>query len=184
MDLIPEQEIAQHLASGERLLWAGRPGQGIRLRGSDALYIPFSLMWGGFAIFWEFMVIRTGAPFLFRLWGVPFVLIGLYLIGGRFFWDAYRRRATVYGLTDSRVLIVEEGFQRSTRAVRLETLGDVTVNERRDGSGDILLGAAPFGVQAVNRGWPGSRPQVPTLEFLPRVREVFDMIRHAQGRAV
>ncbi len=72
------------MRTGERLLWVGRPDPSVRFTPADALLIPFSLLWCGFAVFWEASVVASGARFLFRLWGVPFVLVGLYVVVGRF----------------------------------------------------------------------------------------------------
>src|SRR4051794_20349416 len=97
--------IQRHLASDEQVIWSGRPSQGFLLRPGDALTIPFSILWAGFAFFWEAGVVGSHAPLLFSLFGVPFVLAGLYITIGRFFYDAHQRSQTVYALTNERVII-------------------------------------------------------------------------------
>src|SRR4051812_43942652 len=96
--------LVSMLQSSETLLWEGQPDkQRFLLRGWWA--IPFSLLWCGFAIFWEASAFRTNAPFYFRLWGIPFVLIGLYMVFGRFFAAAREAANTWYVVTNRRVLI-------------------------------------------------------------------------------
>src|SRR5216684_1936911 len=78
--------IQTQLASGERLVWEGQPAQGIVFRADDTFTIPFSLLWGTFAFFWEYSVLSTARPQLFfALCGIPFVAIGLHFLVGRFF---------------------------------------------------------------------------------------------------
>src|SRR5947199_5117480 len=99
------QGLHQYLRPGERLLWTGRPDPAVLFGPKDLFLIPFSLMWGGFAIVWEAAVITSGDNPFFVLWGIPFVLIGLYMIAGRFLFKRRRKQKTVYGLTEERALV-------------------------------------------------------------------------------
>jgi hypothetical protein len=87
----PRTRILPLLREGERLLWTGQPDPKVRFTGADAFLVPFSILWGGFAIFWEFMAATTAKQPFFVLWGVPFVLVGLYFIFGRFIYKKRRK---------------------------------------------------------------------------------------------
>ena len=180
----PVSEIERELSSGERLLWSGQPQRGIRLRSSDAFLIPFSLLWCGFAIFWEASVITKGAPFFFRLWGVPFVLVGLYLVFGRFIVDARTRERTFYGVTSERIIIVSGLFSRQTKSLQLRTLSDISLAERADGSGTITFGPQHPMAQHIPSGWPGAgQYAAPAFDMIERAKETYNLIRQTQRTA-
>ena len=145
--------VAQELARGERLIWYGQPLGGIRLRSSDVYLIPFSLMWGGFAFFWEYSVVTArNAPIFFALWGIPFVAMGLYLIVGRFLYDASRRDSTFYGVTDRRIIIISGSYERKVKSLNLATLPELTLTERTGGLGTITFGSIPFPYSMLQNG--------------------------------
>lgn len=178
-----EQLLARELAPGEKLIWSGRPRQGVMLRASDAFLIPFSVLWCGFAIFWETGVVRDGAPSFLMLSGIPFVLIGLYFVAGRFVADAAERRKTVYGLTNERVIIVAGLFRRTVKSLNLRTLPEMSLTERADGSGTITLGPST-GFPSAGSSWPGHRQVAPpALEGIEHVRSVHEQLRQAQRTA-
>ena len=62
--------LSAELRRSEKLLWSGRPRQGVFLTQNDAGMIPFSLMWGGFSFFWEYQAVNSRAPLFVDLWGV------------------------------------------------------------------------------------------------------------------
>jgi Bacterial PH domain len=182
----PETIIRPELDASERLLWCGQPRGGIRLRRQDAMMIPFSIMWGGFAIFFECAAIAqcrntnsTGAFMV--LWGIPFVLVGVYFMFGRFIADARGRARTYYGLTNERIIILSGVFSRHTKTLPLRNLSDLSLTERADGSGNITFGSFQYPFGDAYRGWPGfSRYGPPTFEMIENVRQVYDLIRNAQ----
>lgn len=181
--LWPEAVMQRELGPDERLLWAGKPRGEVRLQASDAFMIPFSLFWCGFACFWEYMVIRQNGPLLMRLWGVPFVAIGLYLVVGRFFADARRRGNTWYGLTDQRVIILSGVFRRTARSLNLRTLPEINLTTESDGSGTIAFGPSlPRAYAAAGWGVPANA-QSARFEMIENARDVYDRIRAAQKAA-
>jgi len=172
--------VQSKLEPGESILWSGEPRAGLLLRPSDALQIPFSLIWGGFAFYWEYMVLRTAkAPLLFKLWGIPFVLMGLYIIAGRFVVDAAYRGHTYYFVTERRVLILSTLFKVRIRSLDLRTMPDLTLEQKQDGSGTIWFGPREA-TQWAAGFWPGSTRRTAAFETISRANDVYETIRRAQ----
>jgi hypothetical protein len=141
-------EIQPELLAGESLLWAGQPQKKVIFHSRDWFAIPFSFMWGGFAIFWEWGV--TGglgssgrhSPDFFMLWGIPFVVMGQYMIWGRFLYTAWRKGRTHYGVTNKRVLILNSGSTRKITDRYFASLDSVSLSVRSDGIGTIEFSPA------------------------------------------
>jgi hypothetical protein len=170
-----DDPIANYLLKGESVAWRGRPKQGLMLMPRDGLLIPFSLLWGGFAIFWEVTALNGKAPGFFPLFGVPFVLIGLFLIFGRFLLDASLRSRTLYALTDRRVLIARSGPWRSFNAINLDRLPEATLVESAEGRGTIRFGQPPQYWGANRNGSFGS--WIPALDPTPQFLAIDDARR-------
>ena len=137
-------QLSSYLSSGELLLWSGRPDPAVRFASSDAYLIPFSIMWAGFAFFWESSVFRSGAPIFFRLWGIPFMAIGLYIVFGRFFVKARRKRTTAYGITKDRALISTGPSGVTDVPIRSTA---TTISKSRDGSHVSVVFGQGYGTQ-------------------------------------
>ncbi|MDO9029911.1 MAG: PH domain-containing protein [Hydrogenophaga sp.] len=180
---VPES-IRDELSPGEQVVWSGQPRQGVVVRGSDALAIPFSLLWAGFAVFWLVSAAQSGAPLPFVLFGVPFVLVGLYIVVGRFFVEAKQREKTFYALTPHRVIIASGLFSRKVRSMQLKTLSEISLSERSDGTGTISFGAqhpmaSMFGGMS---SWPGAEQYLgPRFDLVPQARSVYEAVRKTQA---
>ena len=179
-----QQAIQEELSSGERIVWAGTPKQGTLFRGSDILMIPFSLIWGGFAIFCEFLALTAvqeskntpdAIAIIFPLFGIPFVLVGLYLIFGGFICHAKKRSKTFYGVTNERAIIVSGIFSKSVKSLNLNAMSDLSINEKENSLGTITFGQDnPIMSMFMSGGFPGAGPTVPKFEFIEGAKNVDD----------
>lgn len=112
-----------YLHSGERIVWTGRPQQGVRFTGRDVFLVPFSLVWSAFALsaFGSAFVThpQSQPPFPFDLILPLFLAVGVYAVFGRFLVDAWARSRMIYALTDRRALIIRRLFNERLVAVSL-----------------------------------------------------------------
>jgi len=169
------------LRSNEVLLWSGRPHQGLVFRASDLFLVPFSLVWAGFVFIWELAALAGGVG-CFGIWGIPFVLVGIYMTVGRFFVDSYIRRNTWYGLTNERVIIISGLLRSEIKSLNLRTASDITMSQRSDEKGTITFGTISMHARMYQgMHWPGSLYQMPPqFELIPDAKRVYAMILEVQ----
>lgn len=178
------EAIRDYLRADETLLWSGVPPQGVVFRAADLFVIPFTLLWAGFAIFWTAEAVAE-APFPFWFFGLPFVAVGIYAVVGRFWVDARTRAATLYGVTDRRVLIVSGLFNMNVTSLALATLPPMVAKTNRWGGGTLEFGSTirPFGGARI-AGWPGAGwAAAPSFELTEGIDEVQRIILRAQKEA-
>ncbi len=136
-----DEFFSMRLLNGERLLWTGRPKQGVLFTGTDVFLIPFSLIWSGMVVSFLFLPGPGGPDGMTTVVLTAFVCLGFYMLVGRFIVDAWVRREVRYAVTDRRVLIARpEPFSKFT-ALKIEQLPEVDLNERANGQGTIRFGA-------------------------------------------
>lgn len=189
-DLRAAEIIRPFLLKNERVLWSGQPRQGLILSARDGLLIPFSLLWGGFAIAWNIGVwtmapATDGVGIGFRLWGLPFLLIGLYIMIGRFFHDAAIRKNLHYFVTDQRVLVVRNTRSPKVSSVAIDRLPRLDLTERRDGTGTISFEAgSAFSFAAINGfgAWIPSMDGTVRFSTIAEPRRVYEIVRDQAGK--
>jgi hypothetical protein len=185
--------IQQELMSGESVVWTGRPKTNVVFHSEDTLLIPFSLMWGGFAVFWEMVAAGIWHPGTFRaspswfvLWGIPFVVVGQYLIWGRFVYAAWKKKRTYYAVTNRRVIVVQDGWKRRTASAFVDTLPALT-KEGGSGKCGTLRFAQSEPVFSRGRGWQVwdamAIGNVPVFVDVEDVDSVYRLVSELRDRA-
>jgi len=177
------------LLRDERIVWSGQPNPKVVFSKADIFLVPFSLMWGGFAIFWETTVIgfgkHGGAPLFFILWGIPFVLIGLYMMFGRFIYKVWKKRRTYYAVTNKRVLVLTATRGKHVDAAYINAIPTVNKSVRCNGVGTVTFGnaeglAGSYGNTGMSFGsYYGQAP--PTFYDIRGADEVYQLVQRLRN---
>ena len=184
----PVEVFSSELLPGETVQWTGRPNAAVIFHKEDWGLIPFSLLWGGFAIFW-----LLGASGIWNLWanrpdnsfqwfgvvwGTPFVLVGQYMIWGRFVYDYWKKQRTFYGLTTRRALIVVNGLRgRTASSAYFESMTIMDKSVRLDGIGRISFGGPVTGEWRWGRNNPRRPPTFDDIESADSVYQIAARLR-------
>lgn len=166
------------LLPGERIVWKGHPYSGLILRPIEVFLIPFSLLWGGFALFWNASVWTTDAELSFKLFGLPFLIAGVYVTVGRFLVDISLRKKIAYFVTNKRVLIKKRSGGSGTKSLDITRLPALEFDERSDGSGTIRFGSSGGLFAGNNLGiWQPTFDPTPQFIRISNVRSVYELIQ-------
>jgi hypothetical protein len=177
-------DLAPFLDTDERVRWSGAPWGGIMFRGSDFFFVPFSIFWTGFIVFWNVALwvalglsrwdaaVNVATVIMFLIVGLVFLGFGYQFLIGRFVSDARERAKTLYALTDRRAIIAKGKRLNEIRGYELTRGAQISVSERRDGSGSITFGQPDpwFGQQSAFWHY------VPEFKF-ERIAQVRDVVR-------
>ncbi|PIV76163.1 MAG: hypothetical protein COW55_02820 [Rhodobacteraceae bacterium CG17_big_fil_post_rev_8_21_14_2_50_65_11] len=169
------------LEPGERILWQGQPRRNIDWSG---LVNPMTLMgvfFTGFSLFWIAMAfamtVGTDAPFpfnFFPLFGLPFLLIGLWMLGGRLVVDAWLRGRTWYTLTSQTAFIARNAFGKKTlESWPLQDMDRITWEEGDPGSVIFHM----RGGAGVRRSSNGTPIQFPGFRQIDGSQQVYSLMR-------
>jgi hypothetical protein len=142
LTLSSEEVLREFLNKGEQFHWTGQPESRI-FTTLDLLLVPFSFLWGGFAIFWEISAINSqassGGDLIFSLFGIPFVVFGLYLIFGRFIYKIWKNKRTFYGITNRRVLELTRTPGMQLISSSLDSIIKTSITVGRGGVGTLIF---------------------------------------------
>ena len=126
---MPDDEFASRLSlqSDERVLWSGRPDpKAPTLSPIDWIAIPFSLLWAGLTTSIFFFALRNHSPNLPRtvLAGIG-VVVGTYLVAGRFLYKRWLRRRTRYFITTKRLITVRSVGRGMVEEAYIHDVGQI-----------------------------------------------------------
>ncbi|WP_374331975.1 hypothetical protein [Aestuariivirga sp.] len=162
-------EVGREMRAGEKSQWVGYP---IPTKFAIREGVPsflFGIPWTGFVVFWESRAIESGNIFML-LWGVPFAVVGLYLLT-RPLWEYLRARRTIYVVSNQRLIILNGLLRPSRRSFTPPDIGSVEVDADRDGVGNII-----FSRERESDGEGGWNVKKTGFIAIPHVREVEEHI--------
>lgn len=167
--------IKEYTAYDEYVLWTGKPGKGGMFTKNDIFLIPFSVVWFGFAIFWETLALKHDEPFQMALFGLPFIAVGFYIAIGRFIHEKLSRKQTFYAITNKNIIFKTGKKVRILDRDKLPAL-DLTV--LKGGRGTISF--ENF-IRNANNNFAFHSSNALQFKNIENVKQVWDILKNPEN---
>lgn len=179
------EEIKKSLKPEEIILWSGKANAKKMISYGDYMYIPFSLMWCAFVVYWEWLSIKFEYPIVFHVLGVPMALIGLYMAFGRFVYKYFKKKNSCYCITNLRVIEAYEKPIFGYKEMAMADIGRVVRFVEKDGHGTLVFNDVnPAYIMKLNDGMEMFRSQTRKLVGfydVPDVETLFELTKTYKG---
>jgi hypothetical protein len=161
------------------------PNPNMIFHSDDWVAIPFSLLWTGFIVFWETSAANQHSTFM-TLWGIPFLIVGNYMVWGRFLVDAWLKRRTYYAVTGQRVLILQNAWRDKFSTTYLTLIP--TIRQEGTDRGTLwfgpklpILGGKGQRKRNMSRFWMDDVPIFADIDDVESVRRLILDLRSKGG---
>lgn len=176
-------EYPYQLRQDEKLIWSGRPRQGIFLRPNDSIILPFAGLWCVMAVTGLILAVFSTSPLISLALSIVPAIVGFYLAVGRFRVDANIRKNTAYFLTNQRVIFLTSEGASGFKFIELAKLPEPKIDVGRDGYDSIYFGRKHIS-QTLWEGlpiWSLKARATPAFAWIQNAREVFDLLQQAKS---
>lgn len=180
-----DQLLAKTLLKHERVLWIGQPKPTALFTKEDIFLIPFSILWGGFAIYWEIIIFFSKddngnrSPLIFILLGLPFALFGFYTIFGRFIYKVWSKRNTFYAITNKRIIVLNKN-KAVLQTTEIRSIPSIKKIIGPNGVGTVKFGKTKIKPALENTGMdfldPFINNRVLAFYDIPDVNKVYKIV--------
>lgn len=179
MDIMQEYENEQNkrsrleneLAPGEMILWQGSPAPGTKLSGQmfgrifGVVWLLFALYWESTAIFATFSMRHMGiVGFIFPLFGLPFVVLGIYIVFVQPGKQQKKIKNSLYAITGQRLLILD-AVNGNLRSLPLSAIRSWNRQMRQNGYGDLIFDTGEVHVSYRNAAYGGNSANIQLFTF-------------------
>lgn len=137
-------EVNPYLDVNEDVVWCDKPAKKFVFTSADIFTTLFGAVWLSFSVFWVFSAYMStestdGTFNIFPLFGIPFVVVGLYLLLFRHIVSFAKRKNMVYALTNKRALIVHTGKRQYVQEYRYENISNIQMKCDDNDIGSIFF---------------------------------------------
>jgi hypothetical protein len=137
MDSNLQQEFSAYLLPNEELLWVEKPVQGFRTQMEDWYLVTNFVIWCCFILV---LFRKSGIEEIIHVIQLSLILSILYQLIFRYYYDLLKRKNSVYGISNQRILIKSGILNSEVTTLDIKNLPPVSLIHFKENKGSIKFG--------------------------------------------